>query len=71
MSSWVQNGSRFPSSSSGTGSVTPVAILTVSGPSATVTGLTPNTTYYFHVHAVDAAGNLSPESNPVTVHTTP
>jgi hypothetical protein len=38
---------------------------------ATVMGLTPNTTYYFHVHAVDARGALSRNSNLVTAHTTP
>jgi chitodextrinase len=38
---------------------------------ATVTGLMPNTTYYFHVHAVDAAGHLSRHSNVVMAKTGP
>lgn len=39
------------------------------GTSVTVTGLTPNTTYFFNVRAVDAAGNLSGASQTVTVTT--
>lgn len=35
----------------------------------TVTGLTPSTTYSFTVRALDAAGNLSPNSNTVSVTT--
>jgi len=38
--------------------------------SAVVSGLSPNTTYYFHVHAVGAVGNLSSPSNIVAVRTT-
>jgi chitodextrinase len=37
----------------------------------TVNGLIPTTTYTFNVRARDAAGNVSPLSNPVTVTTAP
>lgn len=47
-----------------------VSIGTVAVPSATVTGLTANTTYVFKVRAFDAAGNNSPFSNNETVTTT-
>ena len=47
-----------------------VSIGTVTGTSATVTGLTPNTTYAFKVRAFDAAGNNSPFSNTVNPTTT-
>jgi chitodextrinase len=36
---------------------------------AAVTGLTPNTTYFFQVRAVDAAGNVSPASSTVSATT--
>ncbi|WP_292009042.1 endonuclease [Chryseobacterium sp.] len=39
---------------------------TVATTTATVTGLTPSTTYDFYVIAKDASGNLSPQSNIVT-----
>ncbi|MGW6834140.1 chitinase [Streptomyces sp. NPDC054949] len=42
---------------------------TVTGPSATITGLTASTAYTFQVSAVNAAGE-SPKSAPVTVTTT-
>ncbi|MFD3259018.1 S8 family serine peptidase [Paenibacillus lentus] len=42
---------------------------TVTNTSATITGLTPNTTYTFTVKARDAAGNRSAASNTVTVTT--
>ncbi|MBX6768273.1 MAG: cellulose binding domain-containing protein, partial [Actinomadura rubrobrunea] len=42
---------------------------TVTGTSATVSGLSPNTTYTFTVRARDAAGNTSPASNAVSVTT--
>ncbi len=41
-------------------------IMTVSGTTATVTGLTAGTAYTFKVAAKDAAGNVSPQSAPVT-----
>jgi trimeric autotransporter adhesin len=41
----------------------------VSGTSATVSGLTANTTYNFSVQAKDAAGNISASSNVVTATT--
>jgi chitodextrinase len=48
---------------------TKVAITTSTG--ATVTGLMPATGYTFTVRATDAAGNVSPSSNPVSVTTGP
>ena len=42
-------------------------VATVTGTSATATGLTPSTTYTFQVKARDAAGNVSAGSNTVTV----
>lgn len=39
---------------------------TVSGTTATVSGLTPSTTYNFYIIAKDAAGNSSPVSNTAT-----
>ncbi|MFF0205627.1 carbohydrate binding domain-containing protein [Streptomyces sp. NPDC005017] len=44
-------------------------VLTVSGTSATVSGLAASTSYTFTVRARDAAGNSSPASNGVTVTT--
>ncbi|GHD23824.1 carbohydrate binding domain-containing protein [Streptomyces galbus] len=44
-------------------------VLSVSGTSATVSGLSPSTSYTFSVKARDAAGNASPASNSVTVTT--
>ncbi|MET9449054.1 carbohydrate binding domain-containing protein [Streptomyces cinerochromogenes] len=44
-------------------------LLSVSGTSATVSGLSPSTSYTFTVKARDAAGNTSPASDPVTVTT--
>jgi subtilisin family serine protease/chitodextrinase len=44
-------------------------INTVSGTSASVSGLTANTTYSFYVKAKDAAGNISAASNTVNVST--
>ncbi|WP_405920512.1 carbohydrate binding domain-containing protein [Streptomyces longwoodensis] len=44
-------------------------VLSVSGTSATVSGLSPSTNYTFSVKARDAAGNTSPASNSVTVTT--
>ncbi|MEU0336236.1 carbohydrate binding domain-containing protein [Streptomyces sp. NPDC006193] len=44
-------------------------LLTVSGTSATVSGLSPSTSYTFSVRARDAAGNTSPASGSVTVTT--
>ncbi|WP_373316236.1 fibronectin type III domain-containing protein [Paenibacillus cookii] len=49
----------------GTGSVT------VSGTSAVIGGLTPNTSYRFTVTARDAAGNLSPGMRQVTCRQAP
>lgn len=46
-------------------------LLSVSGTSATVGGLSPGTSYTFTVKARDAAGNTSPASNSVTVTTDP
>jgi chitodextrinase len=42
---------------------------TTSATTFTVTGLTPSTTYTFTVKAKDAAGNLSPNSNTISVTT--
>ena len=44
-------------------------VATTTGTSATVTGLTPSTSYTFTVKAVDAAGNVSAASNAATVTT--
>ncbi|MEU0006858.1 carbohydrate binding domain-containing protein [Streptomyces sp. NPDC006314] len=44
-------------------------LLSVSGTSATVEGLPPNTSHTFTVRARDAAGNTSPASNAVSVTT--
>ncbi|MEU6593752.1 carbohydrate binding domain-containing protein [Streptomyces sp. NPDC046881] len=44
-------------------------LLSVSGTSATVAGLSPSTSYTFTVKARDAAGNTSPASDAVTVTT--
>ncbi|MEV6117014.1 carbohydrate binding domain-containing protein [Streptomyces sp. NPDC052109] len=44
-------------------------VLTVSGTSATVSGLSPSTSYTFTVKAHDAAGNVSGASNAVSVTT--
>jgi endo-1,4-beta-xylanase len=46
-------------------------LTTVTTTSTTVTGLTPATTYQFFVQARDAAGNVSPNSNTVSVTTAP
>ncbi|MCY9591363.1 bacillolysin [Paenibacillus chitinolyticus] len=46
-----------------------VLAASVSGTSATVSGLSPSTAYTFTVKAKDAAGNVSPASSPVTVTT--
>jgi len=43
---------------------------TVTTPSTTLTGQSPNTTYYLQVVAVDAAGNLGTPSAPLTASTT-
>ncbi|MFE3638861.1 carbohydrate binding domain-containing protein [Streptomyces sp. NPDC059168] len=47
----------------------PNRVLSVSGTSATVGGLSPSTSYTFTVRARDAAGNVSPASGPVSVTT--
>jgi chitodextrinase len=57
---------RAPGASGGTFAVVGTSTTT----SFTNTGLTANTTYRFQVRARDAAGNLSPVSNTVTVTTT-
>ena len=44
---------------------------TVTATNATVTGLSPNTSYTFYVVAIDAAGNVSAASNTVMVTTLP
>ncbi|GJM82554.1 hypothetical protein HMSSN139_50500 [Paenibacillus sp. HMSSN-139] len=44
-------------------------VTTVTGTTATISGLTPSTPYTFAVKAKDAAGNISPASNAVTVTT--
>ncbi len=44
-------------------------VATVTGTTATVTGLTPSTAYSFTVTAIDAAGNVGAPSNTVTVTT--
>ncbi|MBQ4818444.1 T9SS type A sorting domain-containing protein [Aquimarina sp. MMG016] len=46
-----------------------VVVDTVTGTSATVTGLTPETTYAFTIVAKDAAGNASAPSSPLSVTT--
>ena len=46
-----------------------VLMTSVTGTTATVTGLAANTTYSFYVVARDAAGNVSPPSNTVQVTT--
>ncbi|MEV4318272.1 PQQ-dependent sugar dehydrogenase [Actinocrispum sp. NPDC049592] len=46
-------------------------VTSVSGTSATLTGLTPNKDYGFYVNARDAAGNVSQASETVAVHTPP
>lgn len=46
-------------------------VLSVSGTSATVSGLSPSTAYTFTVKARDAAGNTSAASNSVSVTTNP
>lgn len=46
-------------------------VLSVSGTSATVSGLSPSTAHTFTVRARDAAGNVSPASNSVSVTTDP
>jgi hypothetical protein len=43
--------------------------VTVNGNSATVTGLTPNTTYFYHVTSTGTSGSTSDSSNVVTVKT--
>ncbi|WP_432985350.1 glycoside hydrolase family 9 protein [Dactylosporangium sp. CA-233914] len=48
----------------------PVVVATVTGTTATVTGLSASTAYQFAVRAKDAAGNLSTASDPVSVTTT-
>ncbi len=45
--------------------------LTVTGTTATITGLSPDTTYTFYVKAKDAAGNLSGDSPNLQVTTKP
>ncbi|GAA0133468.1 glycosyl hydrolase family 18 protein [Paenibacillus sp. YSY-4.3] len=45
--------------------------LSVSGTSATISGLAPNTTYTFTIKARDAAGNVSAPSSPLSVTTDP
>jgi len=52
------------------GPFTPSALIEARGNEAAVTALTPTTTYYFQVTAVDAAGNQGPPSTPVAVTTT-
>ncbi|MFG2515375.1 cellulase family glycosylhydrolase [Streptomyces sp. NPDC048584] len=47
------------------------AVTTTAGTSATVTGLSPDTSYTFAVYARDAAGNRSQRSATVTVTTSP
>ncbi|KJK41909.1 hemagglutinin protein [Lentzea aerocolonigenes] len=47
------------------------AVTTVTGTSATVTGLSPATAYSFSVRAKDAAGNTSAASAPVSATTSP
>jgi len=47
----------------------PNQVLSVSGTSATVSGLSPSTGYTFTVRARDAAGNVSAASGPVSVTT--
>ncbi|MEU2897427.1 cellulase family glycosylhydrolase [Streptomyces sp. NPDC001273] len=47
------------------------AVTSTSGTSATVTGLTPDTSYTFAVYARDAAGNRSQRSATVSVTTSP
>ena len=46
-------------------------VTTVSGTSASDTGLTPNTSYTYTVKARDAAGNVSPASTAATTTTLP
>ncbi|MFJ8917094.1 fibronectin type III domain-containing protein [Amycolatopsis sp. NPDC102389] len=48
-----------------------VLMTSVTGTSATVTGLSPDTSYAFTVKARDAAGNVSPASGVVSVKTQP
>ncbi|MFD1151873.1 PQQ-dependent sugar dehydrogenase [Saccharothrix hoggarensis] len=46
-------------------------VMSVTGTSTTVTGLSPNGTYRFYVNAEDAAGNVSQASDNVDVRTPP
>ena len=46
-------------------------VATTTGLAYTVSGLSPNTTYTFTIVAVDAAGNASPSSDPVSATTSP
>ena len=46
-------------------------VATVTGTSTIVTGLSPSTSYTFTARGVDAAGNVSAPSNPVTATTSP
>ncbi len=49
--------------------LTDVLVATVTGTTYAVTGLSPQTTYQFHVVAIDAAGNASPPTAKVSVTT--
>lgn len=60
---------RVLQASSPTGPFTLSSAGTVTTTSAVVTGLTPNTTYYFQVVPVDAAGNPGPPTNTVSATT--
>jgi len=66
--SWTETNNNDPAASykvSEGGSV----VATVTGTSATITGLTPGSTHTYAVTAVDAAGNGSGQSAPVTATT--
>jgi chitodextrinase len=57
-------------STTGAGPFNPAAVSSVSGTSATITGLNPNSTYFYQVVAMDPFGHQSGPSNLTTAMTT-